>query len=561
MSTVKCELKISAEKDRARLSAQMQRHKPSRDHVRSLANLSHFPESMPELKPFDDKDNKRVSDSVLVAPRPKLIKKPSQEDAKPPHPVAAPKPKPRPQPRKKPTSPDHQPNTTGNTKSPPPESPTVSKRPIPVPRSASKERVSSDNIDSSKQETPSPKPRTSQLIDESSPKSSPKHSPLLPPKPSKPESDVISSPKTSKKPLRPPSQDENTIEGGAPAPPPKKAKPPPPKPSPRTQPSLSQESQSEDDHIEALKRKDPSELTVKEKRLLAQQAMTKQAEYRFKGIPPPVKKKQPLLPKSSLTEITTDQSPETKRESRHDDNEEELERSMERSKSMEDIADDTTTPKKQPRKLPPGAFNIAIPVGLPNDLRQRSYTVAGAADDQKEATNDTSEVKQDSVKQDSVKQDSVKQDSEEVQTPSKDKSTDNQQNHKETPQPSSEGRRASESTPQEEMESEISTPESSRKNPPSASASMDNLSGLSGDEADTNDFNEAELLQGTSPSSIAQPDIEQVLYWSSDVVSMWLANIGLGSYASSFKDKSIKGYMMFDLDNSKLKVGGIISCY
>lgn len=377
-----------------------------------------------------------------------------------------------------------------------------------------------------------------------SPKSSPKHSPMLPPKPT-------GSPKPAKKPIRPPSQDENALEGaGSPlgGPPPKKAKPP--KPSPMPRPAPTQEVESKEDELEALKRKDPSELTVKEKRLLAQQAMVKQAEYRSKGVAPPIRKKPPLAAtKSSSVDVQPESAMPERQAKRESHNEEEEEgTSMGKSKSLENLADDEeTTPKRQPRKLPPGAFNIGIPMGLPGDARHRSYTVASGTSSESDAPS-KQEVTSEEVPPIPPKE------GEEKEVVEKEEEEEEEQEEDTPPNIEPKERRNSEASPQQEFESQISTPESSRKNPPSNSASMDNLSGASADELDSPDFNEAELLRGSSVSSSAKPDLEQVLYWTPEVVGIWLGSVGLGSYASSFKEKSIKGYMMFDLDNSKLKV-------
>ena len=59
---------------------------------------------------------------------------------------------------------------------------------------------------------------------------------------------------------------------------------------------------------------------------------------------------------------------------------------------------------------------------------------------------------------------------------------------------------------------------------------------------------------GNAKASSAVPDPDQVLFWSPEVVGMWLGSVGLSQHANNFKEKEIKGWMMFDLDSSKLKV-------
>jgi len=54
-------------------------------------------------------------------------------------------------------------------------------------------------------------------------------------------------------------------------------------------------------------------------------------------------------------------------------------------------------------------------------------------------------------------------------------------------------------------------------------------------------------------------DYNQVLSWTSGHVAAWLMKIGLGHYQQMFTDKGIQGFMLFDLDGVKLKVGGLIA--
>ena len=536
---------------RAQLSTNRLRKKPSREHILSMVTLTPFPEDLPELKVPEDETRKRISDPHGVPPRPHpselpnpIPPRPKQEDLekihKQPQPTA-PKPKPRPQPRKKVQSPEHASSPTPDTlsQSPPPpptESPKPAKRPIPVPRTPSKEIVV--NGTDSTVEAPS------KVEDgtKGSPKRSSKQSPLLPPKPSKSESDVSWSPKVGKKPVPEPvrkQSQEERIDNSTSSPqlPIKKPKPSAPKPSPRS--SLQQE--SKEDKFEALKRKDPSELTVKEKMMLAQEAMAKQAEHKAKGLPPPIRKKRPpSLPKS----MSVDTDPEHMIE--HEEPlpqtpEDEPEASMERSKSMEDLIDDNTPKRQQPKKLPPGAFNIAIPVGFPSDMRHRSYTVASAMTAEPTETTDgpglyeTAHGLEDfsSPPQQEPVEDKL------VKLPSQNGSP----SHSGTPQ----------GTPLHETisDNDISTPEFSRKNMV-LTGSADNLSiELSDDDLD---IDPTDMLHGSPSFSTAQPDVERVLYWSPEVVGIWLGNIGLGSCAVKFRENNIKGYMLFDLDNAKLKV-------
>lgn len=535
---------------RAQLSTNRPRKKPSREHILSMVTLTPFPENLPELKVPEDEYRKRISDPNVVSPRPQpselpapIPPRPKQEDLekihKQPQP-AAPKPKPRPQPRKKVPSPEHASSPTPDTlsQSPPPphtESPRPSKRPIPVPRTPSKEIVVNGT------DTTIEAPSKVEDIIKASPKRSAKQSPLLPPKPSKSESDLSWSSKIPKKPVPEPVRKQSQEEGtdnstNSPQLPIKKPKPLPPKPSPRS--SLPQE--SDEDKLEALKRKDPSELTVKEKMMLAQEAMAKQAEHKAKGLPPPIRKKRPPSLSKSMSVDTDPEHMIEHEEPLPQTPEEEPEASMERSKSMEDLIDENT-PRRQPKKLPPGAFNIAIPIGLPSDMRHRSYTVASAMTAEPTETTDGPGLYETAHGLEDFS--SPPQQEHVEDTPVKLPSQNGSPSHSDTPQ----------STPLHEKISDIdiSTPEFSRKNM-ALTGSADNLSiELSDDELD---IDPTDMLRGSPSFSTAQPDVERVLYWSPEVVGMWLGNIGLGSSAVKFKENNIKGYMLFDLDNAKLKV-------
>ena len=536
---------------KAHLSSHLQRKKPSRKHVQSMANLSPFPEEMPLLR-IEEEDQKRKSDSSLplIPPRPK-----PKSDEKPP--PSAPKPKPRPQPRKR-QSPEHSssPTTekTVSTKTPP-ESPKQPKRPIPAPRTHPKESYDSTDGNSTEEPSSLNKKQKENL----SPQPSPKSSPLLPPKP-KIENDVTESSKQVRKsfiePSEPTTQEDLgiTVTDSTPTQPPstaKKPKPVPPKPSTRPKPSSSDETHSSEttesleDKLEALKKKDPSELTVKEKMMLAQQAMAKQVEYKSKGLPPPIRKRPPL-PKSSSVDIRDDHPGDSVTEDIKNNEKQDMESSIKTSKSMEDILTEDRTPKRHPKKLPPGAFNIAIPLGLPSDTRHRSYTVASIISEGIENINPTSNEihkTQNGIEDSSSNHDSTSEhntssntDVTPIKVPLNDVPiiTENTQQVEKI----EEDDRSDSISP--------STPQLSRKD----CGSSDNISA----DISLDEDMEEDLMRMSGAVSSAQPDVDQVLYWSPEVVGIWLGNIGLGQHAGGFREKSIKGYMLFDLDNAKIKV-------
>lgn len=458
-----------------------------------------FPENMPRLAIQEEEEGGHSTATPMKLPQ-----------------APPPKVKPRTQPRRRVSSPE-----PGEIKSEETESPKPAKRPIPVPRSASKEKAGDgggeQSEDKGKSSTPEVQPQTA-------------------------------SPSRAKKPVRTSLHDDSTPPvSSSPVPPTKKPKPVPPKPSPRTNTPV-QDPAPLGDPLEGLKRKDPAELTVKEKMMLAQQAMAKQAEYKSKGMAPPVRKKMVPLPKSSSIDVS-DSPTRQKRGSKVEDEDKKGEDepdgpgTMERSKSMEEL--DEVTPKKQPRKLPPGAFNIGIPMGLPGEMRHRSYTVAsGTSTDSNEHTQSTEEQP-------------AQPENEETNDDPEISRSDTQISDKSQPSPQTTPgttpKKSPMTTPIHSGNAE-SSPEISKKLPSSSSA--DNLD-YSEDELDgpSPEIDQEEMLRGASHNtSSATPDFENVLFWSSEVVGMWLGNIGLGSHAGAFKEKGVKGYLLFDLDNNKLKV-------
>ena len=294
-----------------------------------------------------------------------------------------------------------------------------------------------------------------------------------------------------------------------------------------------------DEKIDALKRKDPSELTVKEKMMLAQQAMVKQAEFKSKGLPPPIRKRPQVPSKAMSVDMDDDQPSKEKDEDQIDGG------GMDRSHSLEDLVDENT-PRRQPKKLPPGAFNIGIPMGTPGDMRTRSYTVSSgvSGSDLGSSTEEHSEAEKPNG--------STKNEAEEVAT----------ENHtplkKDVSDDTKEDLQSSQSTPHStpsHKRSENGEPSEATHNEDTINSPDDNLS--DDVQSDDNDLESSQdLLQTTSTltATSLQPDMEQVLYWSPDVVGIWLSNIGLAQYAQVFKDKEVKGYMLFDFDNAKLKV-------
>ena len=530
---------------KSHLTAQMHRKKPTREHVRSMASLSPFPEEMPRLNvEMEDEESRTAGAGNTVRTPKKPMKLPQPTPPKP-------KPRPQPMPRKKP-SPEHSSSPTP----PSSEKNGDQKRPKPVPRTQREDKEEVDgNLDSpvAARRLTSPGPAGSPK--HSSPKhSSPAHTPKLPVKPpvATPEASDRR-PSTDSKPAlprKPPAKEESPEDDKEPRRPsastPKKLpKPLPPKPSQRPQKPDSQatpekpspaEGEKEAppsiaDKLEAIKRKDPSELTVKEKMMLAQQAMAMQAEYKQKGLPPPVRKRKPLPKAMSVDSHNHEELAADKPE----DSEE-----MDRSKSSDNIAE-TDPPRRPPKKLPPGAFNMAFP-GLGGDPRRRSNTVTSTTSTGSDG-GDTSE-----------KRDVSPARHFSASKPETSKSPSPTPESTPVRQPVVNNSPAHQIQEEESSQSNHSTPELSHKDVPHH-GSTDVLESYA--DLGIDDDPPIPPADGETHTAGAVPDKEQVLFWSPEVVGMWLGSLGLGSHANSFKEKEVKGWMLFDIDNSKLKVSSI----
>ena len=508
-----------------------------------MATLSPFPEEMPRLSLEMEDEESRTAGAGGGVHTPSTSKKPMKL------PQPKPKPRPQPMPRKKP-SPEH---TTPSSDD--------QKRPMPVPRTQ-REANDKEEVDGGTLDSPVAARKLASSSPAGSPKhtkhSSPAHSPKLPIKPS------IATPEPTERrptggskpavPRKPPAKEESPEDdkesrrpsGSTPK---KLPKPLPPKPSPRpqkpdshtTHDSSSAEGEKEAappstmaDKLEAIKKKDPSELTVKEKMMLAQQAMAMQAEYKQKGLPPPIRKKKPL-PKAMSVDSHDAEHHEEPAEEKTETSEE-----MDRSQSSDNIADtDGAPPRRPPKKLPPGAFNMAFP-GLGGDPRRRSNTIASTGSSDGADTLERHEMSPPARHFSASKPETSNSPSPTPEsTPVRQPVVNNSPAHQ----------------IQEEDASQLSnhsTPELNRKDA-AHHGSTDMLESYADMDIDDEPPIPASTDGGTQAAG-AVPDKEQVLFWSPEVVGMWLGSLGMGSHANTFKEKEIKGWMLFDMDNSKLKV-------
>lgn len=365
------------------------------------------------------------------------------------------------------------------------------------------------------------KPRSPHGVSEAGVKSSPERKLLPPPYGGKvsPPNVRPPSPKTqpppSKKSIPPPIEKDG--ESAVPPSPNRE----PPKPAPRTKRVQTKES-TEDPTLEELQSKDPSMLTVKEKRMLAQKAMERKVP--------------PLLPKRPAVRPHGDSDggpkPLVQIEGEGED----------QLQGTRYSCDPEASPRHV-RKLPPGAFNIALPPMAP--MRVRSNTVATEEPRSREH----------SLERDNVEYQQQMQREAEADKGSREALDTVAMEPKPSPRrpPPPMKKRPSDEKPVP------TTPKHSLSQGDTAhgSAIAENMDGLAETDSGPNP-----LLQAGEHGTLPDPatlDYDQVLLWSPAQVAAWVTRIGLSQHAQLFLDKGLWGNKLFDLDNSSLKVS--VGCF
>ena len=592
---VKCvkRLDSSTALHKSQVGAQLRRKKPSRDYIRSMGSLTDLLESVASIEEEEEEERKdegteavQISDRAevqstskpltdvtpKVTPTHQPLQPPSVPSKPKPMPKLMPKPMPRVPPRQK--TPTHKPEET--TPLAPPE---VVKRPQAAPRHKRERSDTSlipegDNVrhrTGSLSSTPTPSTayarEESKLRDEdgktteemqsrSSPKvekrevlrPSPKHSPKLAHSSPK-KQPLFPSPKHSPPPLRPTSKSlDNISEELIFSKEPQEAsenravnreEPLLPKPTPRHQRQLSKEDRTvenlpQESKDEEITKKDPSELSVKEKALLAQQAIEKPK------FPPPVPRK-PSKPHlhEDCPPATTDSQGSPLRE---------------RAKSFDTTLE--ASPGHQAKKLPPGAFNLALPFGGSHgQIRGRSATVSTEEPDSREQSLEISGEHKEMLIHYFKTGEGPRDETDAPQRPQDASAPPKRPPPPFQKRPSDE--RVTVPTPkhyrqQEAVDGEVD-----------AHVTQDTVMATNDSRPELIHSEDANpLLQAGVHGSSPEPEIldyNQVLSWTSDHVAAWLMKIGLGHYQQMFTDKGIQGFMLFDLDGVKLKVGGLIA--
>ena len=251
-----------------------------------------------------------------------------------------------------------------------------------------------------------------------------------------------------------------------------------------------------DSELEELLKKDPSELSVKEKALLAQRMLEKRKEH----APPPVPRKPSKLgSEDSQTNLDLETSPPV----------------HERTKSF----DGNESVPKRVKKIPAGAINI---FGSP--MRIRSATVS----------TDEPDTRRESIERSG--EHGPRPDLPLEPRPREDVDAEVKLPPKRPPPPMF----------QKLSDGKSSSPKQQRYRTP-LSNSVDGVTDSSGELTQT---------QSLDPPLQAANDLsyDNVLEWSSDQVAAWLSKIGLGHHKQAFQDEGVQGFMLFDLDGSRLKV-------
>lgn len=257
---------------------------------------------------------------------------------------------------------------------------------------------------------------------------------------------------------------------------------------------------------------DPSKLSVKEKTLLAQKALMSTPEKAPKPGPPPVARK-PRTPNPGTPVV----SPESAEEDTS------VESRIRRAQSVEEEIGGSPQPKK---KLPPGAINMfrmgAVPMFGPAPDRGRSATVS---------TSDPIARERNSLERRQVSPNpEIPEGEEEPDAPTEELSIQKSPAHSK-PSPN-------------DSEAELLEDSSSPQAPP---------------KFEHKDSDATVPVADKGVELAAEVDYDSVLMWTPEVTAAWLGKVGLSDYGRLFVDKGIHGYLLFDLDGSKLKVSKLLS--
>ena len=539
---------------KSQVGGQIKRKKPSRDHLRQMGSSSNLLDSIPDerlevkesspspspsstTKPErieeeptpQEKEKEREKDEdheqtshpskqpVLAATAPSAEQKPTV--AAPAHP---PKPKPRAAPRRK--NPEHPTSPSANTSIPlhpqaAPRQKSEGRELSPPPSESEKSGKEGVNIEEhggGGEVHVTEEPHSARTVSQASPKIHRKE-PMMP-------SPVLTS-KAAHSPKHSPShkKEHGSHEGEGHT----------PKPLPRGhgKAGKDEDPSANEAKVAELMKKDPSELTVKEKALLAQKAVGALGHDKTK-LPPPV----PRKPKpghggdGEAPPIT--------------DSEYDRGRSQSIDEKDEEHGHGRPSPLHGRKKLPPGAVNIMAGLPLPTAERGRSLTVSTTEPDARERNS----LGRNASLQDysSEKENGVRSSSQEAL-----EQTDHSSPTKPLPKtPPKRPPFPMQKKSSNERPANVDSADNESDTSPALGRKTDAEGADNGeDESHDQSHDTGEVVEGGEESM----DLNTVLTWSPEVVGQWLNSVGLGQYQELFV--GVQGYMLFDMDGHRLKVG------
>lgn len=274
--------------------------------------------------------------------------------------------------------------------------------------------------------------------------------------------------------------------------------------------------------IAELMKKDPSELTVKEKALLAQKTVGALGHDKTK-LPPPV----PRKPKPG--QGGDGDAPPINSE---------YDRGRSHSIDEKEESRGHPSPMHGRKKLPPGAVNIMTGLALPTAERGRSLTVSTTEPDARE---------RDSLGRNATLQDYSPENENGVKSSSQEALEQTDHGSPMKPLPKTPPKRPPlpmQKKPSNERPANADSADNEGDASPALGRKMDGGADNGEDEShdQSHDTGEGE----------ERMDLNTVLTWSAEVVGQWLNSVGLGQYQELFV--GVQGYMLFDMDGHRLKV-------
>ena len=525
---------------KSQVGGQIKRKKPSRDHLRQMGSSSNLLDAIPdellevkesspspspsstkpeevekEPAPQEKEKEKEREEGAEQTPSKKPLLPLSEQSASPAAaPAHPPKPKPRAAPRRKPQEHPTSPNSDASKPL----------HPQAAPRQKSEGReLSPPSLESEKsgKEGVNVEEHGGDHISTEEPHSGVTASPKIHRKEPMMPSPVLTPKAAAHSPKHSPSHRK---EGGS-----HDGEDHTPKPLPRGHGKAAtkdEDPSANDPKIAELMKKDPSELTVKEKALLAQKAVGALGHDKTK-LPPPV----PRKPKPGHGG-EGDAPPIN---SEHDRG-----RSHSIDEKEEGHGGGHPSPMHSRRKLPPGAVNIMAGLPLPSAERGRSLTVS---------TTEPGARERNSLGRNASLQDYAEDKENGVRSSSQEALDQTDHGSPTKPLPKTPPKRPPvpmQKKPSNERPANVDGADNESDASPALGRKMDG----GADDGEDESHDQSHDTGGGEGGD--KMDLNTVLSWSPEVVGQWLNSVGLGQYKEVFV--GVQGYMLFDYDGHRLKV-------